>query len=197
MSYSTVMRATPVPPSPRLRSPVLPTPTVRPDPIEKGSPETSVRIMTADFTSVDPSSLFPSGRHQDSPPNQNQNENQNHAGNHREHLEKQNQPENQNHHAENRNNHSENKKYCHHEAPDVIVGCCLADLLAPSALMRALLWLLSGTWPRGRVDDGGRSCLVYLPITFAGQTQMSPSAHQARGQPLFRVVIIIHHISVV
>ncbi|CAN0049946.1 unnamed protein product, partial [Sphacelaria rigidula] len=74
--------------------------------------------------------------------------------------------------------------------PDVIVGCCLADLLAPSALMRALLWLLSGTWPRGRVDDGGRSCLVYLPITFAGQTRMSPSAHQARGQMLFREGLI-------
>ena len=44
---------------------------------------------------------------------------------------------------------------------DLIVGCCVADLVPPTALAAQLLEMAG--------DDGS---LVYLPITFAGQTKL-------------------------
>ena len=58
----------------------------------------------------------------------------------------------------------------------VIVGCCLADLLSPSALLGALKRLAGG---------GAGDCLVYLPITFAGKTEAIPAAPQARDNCMF------------
>ena len=51
----------------------------------------------------------------------------------------------------------------------VIVGCCLADLLSPSALLGALKRLAGGS---------AGECLVYLPIAFAGKTEAIPAAPQ-------------------
>lgn len=70
-------------------------------------------------------------------------------------------------------------------APHVIVGCCLADLLPPDVLIRSLVRLAGGGG--GDCDGGGlqakeesgkHDCLVYLPITFVGKTEMIPSSPQ-------------------
>ena len=59
-------------------------------------------------------------------------------------------------------------------APDLVVGCCFADLFNPHDLTRSLLrftgWGLRGTTtttPRGPP-------LLYFPITFAGTTRFDP-----------------------
>ena len=51
---------------------------------------------------------------------------------------------------------------------DLVVGCCVADLLAPEALVAQLVEAAS---------DGG--ALVYLPITFAGATSVSQTVLNA------------------
>ncbi|CBJ25487.1 conserved unknown protein [Ectocarpus siliculosus] len=67
--------------------------------------------------------------------------------------------------------------------PHVLVGCCLADLLAPTDLVGALERLAGGS----SSGDGG--CLVYLPITFAGKTRMIPSAPQEGFVPSDEAVL--------
>eukprot|EP00903_Cladosiphon_okamuranus_P008819 g8446.t1 len=99
---------------------------------ESGLAETSVRIIPADFTSVDPAALFPQS------PRQRGEEGATAVAARTRRL------------------------------PHVLVGCCLADLLEPGALMRALK----------RLAGVGGECLVYLPITFVGKTSMTPSAPQ-------------------
>ncbi|CAN0281295.1 unnamed protein product, partial [Hapterophycus canaliculatus] len=63
--------------------------------------------------------------------------------------------------------------------PHVLVGCCLADLLPPAELVRALERLASGCRVGGGGGAAARGCLVYLPITFVGKTSMIPPAPQA------------------
>ena len=62
-------------------------------------------------------------------------------------------------------------------APHVIVGCCFADLIEPSALVQSLKCYVAKL-------KNGASPLVYFPITFAGTTQFLPSqpfSKSARG----------------
>ena len=53
-------------------------------------------------------------------------------------------------------------------SPDLIVGCCFADLMHPRVLVSSLLRSF------GLLESTSRSTLVYFPITFSGQTQFLP-----------------------
>jgi hypothetical protein len=56
--------------------------------------------------------------------------------------------------------------------PDLIVGCCLADLYSPEEMTSLLLKLAKG-----------HPSLAYLPITFAGRTCLRPQAPEAGATP--------------
>jgi len=56
--------------------------------------------------------------------------------------------------------------------PHVIIGCCLADLFDPEVFASSVLRIAQGV-----------PALVYLPITFAGQTNFAPSLPQQSKVP--------------
>ncbi len=53
-------------------------------------------------------------------------------------------------------------------SPDLIVGCCFADLVDPNVLVPSLLRTFR------LLDDASKGALIYFPITFAGCTQFLP-----------------------
>jgi hypothetical protein len=53
-------------------------------------------------------------------------------------------------------------------SPDLIIGCCFADLMDPQVLASSLLRSF------GLLESPRRSTLVYFPITFSGETQFLP-----------------------
>lgn len=59
-------------------------------------------------------------------------------------------------------------------SPDLIVGCCFADLLAPDELTRALLKFFLN-----KPESFQSSALLYFPITFRGITQFIPASPAA------------------
>jgi len=65
------------------------------------------------------------------------------------------------------------------QRPHLVVGCCLADLYRPREFVSRLLRACAGGGGREGGSEGGREGvdpLVYLPITFAGQTALTPGA---------------------
>ena len=67
-------------------------------------------------------------------------------------------------------------------SPDLLVGCCFADLMHPRVLVSSLLRSF------GLLEATSRSTLVYFPITFAGQTQFLPPSpfehHDSTRRPV-------------
>ncbi|KAL3922639.1 MAG: hypothetical protein SGILL_002100, partial [Bacillariaceae sp.] len=61
---------------------------------------------------------------------------------------------------------------CPEQAPNLIVGCCFADLIDPSVLVADLIQSFSLLHRRSRSSTG---MLIYFPITFAGVTQFLPA----------------------
>jgi len=56
---------------------------------------------------------------------------------------------------------------CQEVEPNLIVGCCFADLMDPHVLVESLLRFTAGS-------SSQKDTLVYFPITFAGITQFLP-----------------------
>ncbi|CAM9734807.1 unnamed protein product [Pylaiella littoralis] len=139
--------------------------TARRDGDESDLPETQVHIIAADFTSVDPASLFLfPGRSLDEDGDVEADGGGETAAAFSEHD------------IVTAGAVKPRRRRRRRRLPHVLVGCCLADLLAPASLMRALERLAGGGGGGGGGGDGG--CLVYLPITFVGKTRMLPSAPQ-------------------
>ena len=70
------------------------------------------------------------------------------------------------------------------QRPHLVVGCCLADLYQPQEFVSRLFRVCAGG---GGGREGGREDgepLVYLPITFAGQTTLTPGAPAQDLPPL-------------
>ena len=66
------------------------------------------------------------------------------------------------------------------ECPDLIVGCCFADLFEPNELVSSLMKFSRFNAYGGGIDENLESkvkdILIYFPITFAGTTQFFPPA---------------------
>ena len=64
------------------------------------------------------------------------------------------------------------------ECPDLIVGCCFADLFEPNELVSSLMKFSRFNAYGGGIDEIAESTkkdiLIYFPITFAGTTQFFP-----------------------
>lgn len=150
----------------------------------QGAPEVCVKVLNQDFTTVDPSALFPRrsgtchGAKEDGHITREAVDSGGPGANPHEHGEEWG--------TDGKGGRSDCRGRRLDDPPHVIVGCCLADLLPPSRLALELLRL-----SQGRGDDHNEEeeeegkdeedeCLVYLPITFAGKTEMHPSAPQAR-----------------
>jgi len=60
--------------------------------------------------------------------------------------------------------------------PDLIIGCCFADLFDPYELMQSLLRFTRSCSFGGGASENENGCgtLVYFPIVFAGTTQFHP-----------------------
>jgi NADPH:quinone reductase-like Zn-dependent oxidoreductase/FMN phosphatase YigB (HAD superfamily) len=70
--------------------------------------------------------------------------------------------------------------YAVHEkqpAPNLIIGCCFADLINPQQLARSLLLRFLSSSASGK-------CLLYFPITFRGVTQFVPAQPLAACESL-------------
>eukprot|EP00904_Undaria_pinnatifida_P001760 jgi/Undpi1/11585/HiC_scaffold_30.g13880.m1 len=135
---------------------------------KSGPPETLVRVIAADFVDINPADLFPQ------PPQQPRLENTQTV--------------------ETREQTATSTG--EYPRPHVLVGCCLADLLPPDVLLRALAKFAGcetgggsssicmdgvgeGGGKGGAGGEGGTKCLVYLPITFVGKTDVVPAAPEA------------------
>lgn len=59
--------------------------------------------------------------------------------------------------------------------PNLVVGCCFADLFDPNELAQSLLSFATFSRQGGGIDKDDDETLVYFPITFTGTTQFHPA----------------------
>ena len=59
--------------------------------------------------------------------------------------------------------------------PNLVVGCCFADLFDPNELAQSLLSFTTLSRQGGRIGTDDAETLVYFPITFTGTTQFHPA----------------------
>ena len=70
--------------------------------------------------------------------------------------------------------YNENVKLPHKPDPQLIVGCCFADLMEPYHLASSLIRRFLSNTPGSSSTNNTADCLCYFPITFSGITQFIP-----------------------